>query len=111
MKDDMEELTKAVEKLFESSVSVTIWWKRRKMCWFPRWRNDDYYSTDVFDTATRLRVLLRFKRNGHTKTLTWASYLATELHKRVEIQNERQFRNALEKFKSSEELRAFSAYK
>ena len=54
-------------------------------------------STTI-DIYTRLEVLLGNKLSGHTDTLTEASNLIDELYKRGEIQNEQQYRNALNKF-------------
>ena len=47
---------------------------------------------------TSLEILLGIKLSGHTDTLREASNLLDELHKRGEIQNEQQYRNALNKF-------------
>ena len=54
----------------------------------------------IIDIYTRLEILLGLKLSGHTDTLTEASNLIDELYKRGEIQNEHQFRNALNKFQS-----------
>ena len=45
-------------------------------------------------------MLLGLKLSGHTDTLTEASNPIDELCKRGEIQNEQQYRNALDKFSS-----------
>ena len=52
----------------------------------------------IIDIYTRLEVLLGVKPSGHNDILTEASNLIDELYKRGEIQNERQYRNALNKF-------------
>ena len=54
--------------------------------------------SNIIDIYTRLEVLLGLKLSGHTDTLTEASNLIDELYKRGEIQNEQQYRNALNKF-------------
>ena len=54
--------------------------------------------SNIIDIYTRLEVLLGLKLSGHTDTLTEASNLIDELYKRCEIQNEQQYRNALDKF-------------
>ena len=50
------------------------------------------------DIYTRLELLLGLKLSAHTDTLTEASNLIGELYRVVEIQNEQQYRNALDKF-------------
>ena len=55
-------------------------------------------SSNIIDIYTRLEILLGLKLPGHTDTLTEASNLIDELYKRGEIQNEQQYRNALNKF-------------
>ena len=50
------------------------------------------------DIYTRLEILPGVNISGHTITLTEASTLVDELYKRGEIQNEDQYRNALDKF-------------
>ena len=54
--------------------------------------------SNIIDIYTRLEVLLGLKLRGHTDTLTEASNLIDELYKRGEIQNEQQYRNALNNF-------------
>ena len=54
--------------------------------------------SNIIDIYTRLEVLLGLKLSGPTDTLTEASNLMDELYKRGEIQNEQQYRNALNKF-------------
>ena len=56
--------------------------------------------SNIIDIYTRLEVLLGLKVSGHTDTLTEASNLINELYKRGEIQNDQQYRNALDKFSS-----------
>ena len=56
--------------------------------------------SNIIDIYTRLEILLGLKLSGHTDTLTEASNLIDELHKRGEIQNKQQYRNALNKFRS-----------
>ena len=53
--------------------------------------------SNILDIYTRLEILLGLKLSGHTDTLTEASNLIDELYKGGEIQNERQYRNALDK--------------
>ena len=55
-------------------------------------------ASTIIDIYTRLEILLGLKLSGHTDTLTEASNLIDELYKRGEIQNEQQYRNALDKF-------------
>ena len=52
---------------------------------------------NIIDIWTRLEVLLGIKLSGQTNNLTEASNLKEELFKRVEIQKEQQYRNALDK--------------
>ena len=54
--------------------------------------------SNIIDIYTRLEVLLGLKLSGLSDTLTEASNLMDELYKRGEIQNEQQYRNALDKF-------------
>ena len=54
--------------------------------------------SNIIDIYTRLEILLGLKLSGHTDTLTEASALIDELYKRGEIQNEQQYKNALNKF-------------
>ena len=53
---------------------------------------------NIIEIYTRLEVLLGLKLSGHSDTVTEASNLIDELYKRGEIQNKRQYRNALHKF-------------
>ena len=56
--------------------------------------------SNIIDIYIRLEILLGLKLSGHTDTdtLTEASNLIDELHKRGEIQNKKQYRNAPNKF-------------
>ena len=54
--------------------------------------------SNINDIYTRLEILLGLKLSGHTDTLTEASNLIDELYKRGDIQNKKQYRNALNKF-------------
>ena len=54
--------------------------------------------SNIIEIYTRLEVVLGLKLSGHTDTLTEASNLIDELYKRGEIQNNQQYRNALNKF-------------
>ena len=54
--------------------------------------------TNINVFYTRLEVLLGIKLSSHSKTPTEACRLEDELYTRVNIQNERQYRNALYKF-------------
>ena len=56
--------------------------------------------SNIIDTYTRLEILLGLNLSGHTGTLTEASNLIDELYKRVEIQNEQQYRDAINKFQT-----------
>ena len=51
----------------------------------------------MIDIYTRLKNLLGLKLSGHSDTLTEASNLIDELYNIGEIQNEQQYRNALNK--------------
>ena len=53
--------------------------------------------SNINDTYTRLEIFLGLKLSGHTNTLTEASNLIDEIYKMGEIQNEQQYRNALNK--------------
>ena len=55
---------------------------------------------NIIDIYTRLEILLGLKLSGHTDILTEASALIDELYKRREIQNEQQYKNALDKFQT-----------
>ena len=55
---------------------------------------------NIIDIYTRLEILLGLKLSGHTDTLTEASALLDELYKLGEIQNNKQYRNAINKFSS-----------
>ena len=54
--------------------------------------------SNIIHIYTRLEVLLGFKLSGHTNTLTEAGNLIDKFYNRGEIQNEEQYRNALNKF-------------
>ena len=54
----------------------------------------------IIDIYTRLEILLGLKLSGHIDTLTGASILIDELYKRGEIQNEQQYRDALNNFRT-----------
>ena len=54
--------------------------------------------SNIIDIYTRLEILLGLKLSGHTDTLTDASNLTGELHKRGELQTKQQYRNAPNKF-------------
>ena len=54
--------------------------------------------SNIIDIYTRLETLLGLNLSGHTDTLIEASNLIDELYKRGEIQNERQYQKALDKF-------------
>ena len=56
--------------------------------------------SNIIDIYTRLEILLGLKLSVHTDTLTEASNLIDELYKRGEIQNELQYKNALNKFQT-----------
>ena len=58
------------------------------------------FPSNIIDLYSRLEILLGLKLSGHTDILTQTSNLIDELYKRCEIQNERQYRNALDKFKT-----------
>ena len=53
--------------------------------------------SNIIDIYTRLEVLLGFKISGHTDALTEASNLIDQFYKMGDIQNEQQYRNALNK--------------
>ena len=55
-------------------------------------------TSNINDIQTRLKSLQGLKLSGHTDTLTEASKLIDNLFKRSEIQNEQQYRIALNKF-------------
>ena len=54
--------------------------------------------SNIIDENTKLEVLLGLKLSSQTDTPTEASNQIHELYKRGEIQNEQQYRNALDKF-------------
>ena len=56
--------------------------------------------SNKIDIYTGLEVLLGLKLSGHSDTFTEASNLIDELHKQGEIQNNQQYRNALNKFQT-----------
>ena len=53
--------------------------------------------SNINDIYTKLEKLLGFKLSGHPDTLTEARNLTDEIYQRGEIQNEQQYRNALNK--------------
>ena len=53
--------------------------------------------SNIIDIYPRLEILLGVKLSGHTDTPSEASNLIDELYKRGEIQNKRQYQNALNK--------------
>ena len=56
--------------------------------------------SNIIDIYNRLEVLIGLKLSGHSNTLTEAKNLIDELYRRGEIQNEQQYRNALNKFQT-----------
>ena len=52
------------------------------------------------DALTKLELLQGIKLSDHSNTLTEASNLRDEIYKRGETQNEKQYQNALDKFKN-----------
>ena len=56
--------------------------------------------SNIIDIYTKLEIILGLKLSGHTDTLTYANNLIDELYKRGEIQIEKQYRNALDKFRN-----------
>ena len=52
--------------------------------------------SNIFDERSRLEVLLGLKLSGHTDTLTKTSNLMDDFYNRGEIENEQQYRNALD---------------
>ena len=52
----------------------------------------------IIDKYCRLEILVVLQLSGHTDTLTEASNLFDDLYQKGEIQNEQQYRNALNKF-------------
>ena len=56
--------------------------------------------SNIVGIYTRLKILLGSKLSGHADTLTDASNLIDELYNRSEIQNEQQYRNALNNFQT-----------
>ena len=57
--------------------------------------------SNIIDIYTILEILLQIKLSGHTDTLTEANNLFDEIYYRGEIQNEQQYRNALNKISTS----------
>ena len=57
-------------------------------------------TSNKIDIYARLEFLLGIKVSAHTDTLTEASNLIDDVYKRSEIQNEQQYRNALDKFQT-----------
>ena len=66
------------------------------------WKAEELTKTIIrshkIDTYTRLEILPGLKLSEHTDTLTEASNLIDELYKKREIQIEREYRNAPNKF-------------
>ena len=58
-----------------------------------------FIASDIIDIYTRLEILLGLNVSGHTDTPREASNLIDELYKRGEIQNEQQYRNAIDEIK------------
>ena len=58
---------------------------------------ENIIPSPIIDIYTRLEILLGLKLSGLTNTLTEASTLIDDIYKLVEIQNEQQYRNALDK--------------
>ena len=54
--------------------------------------------SNIIDIYTRLEILLGLKKSGHINTSVEVSNLIDEIYKQGEIQNEQQYRNALNKF-------------
>ena len=54
--------------------------------------------SNIIDIYTSLEILLSLKLSGHINTLTEASKLTGDIYPRGEVQNEQQYRNALNKF-------------
>ena len=54
--------------------------------------------SNIKDIYTRLGIVLAVKLSSHTNILTETSNLIDKIYKRGEIQTEKQYRNALDKF-------------
>ena len=59
---------------------------------------ENVIPSNIIDTYTRLEILLGLKLSGPIDTVTEASNLIEEQYKRGEIQNQQQYRNALNYF-------------
>ena len=59
-----------------------------------------FIPSNIINIYTRLEVLLGLKLSGHTDTLTEASNLIDQIYKLGEIQNKKQYQNALNKFQT-----------
>ena len=59
-----------------------------------------YHPTSLIFIEYIIEVLLGLKLSDHTETLTEASNLRDESYRKGEIQNEQQYRNALNKFET-----------
>ena len=56
--------------------------------------------SNIIDIYIRLEILLGLKLSSHNDTLTEAGNFVDEVYKRGEIQNEQQYRNDLNKFRT-----------
>ena len=54
--------------------------------------------SNIIDIDSKLEILLELRLSSHTDTLTEASNLIDELYKTGEVQNEQQYRSAIDKF-------------
>ena len=91
-------------KLDEQQLNKDLAKKMINPCYFDSLQGEGVkiiIPSNIIDIYTRLEVLLGLKLSGHTDTLTEASNLIDELYKRGEIQNEQQYRNALNNFLSN----------
>ena len=55
-----------------------------------------FISSNTIDSYTRLEVLLGFSLSGHTETLAEVSNLIDEKYRKGEIQNKKQYREAVD---------------
>ena len=100
MKDAIEEILKAVEKLSSLLLSLPTIENEDESNDVPGEEMKTGIPSTIIDICTRLEVLLGLKLSGHTENLKEASILKDELYKSSENQNEYQNRKALDTYKS-----------
>ena len=102
MKDVTDNLPKAIRKILNPPLSLPAIENEEKAIDLEGEEMKFIIPSNIIDIWPRVEMLVGLKLSGYTDTLTKASSLIDELYIRCEIQNEEQYRNALDKFSYSQ---------